>query len=290
MGSCVIIRGGLGNQLFQLFTAYSISANGRSPAVIDVSTYRHPSQELLGRKFELESFARSLGIKIVNVPRSQFRLRIHLALQTALRRLSRGLLAVILTRVGVFVRDRADLDSEDMSQLARYWYLDGFFFGGPHQLERQELFRQFLDRLTDHLGVSSSARTHWIRLSSDVAVHLRLGDFKTVGAERIIEPRRLAHLLTSLGSNSATLFSDEPNVAHEILRPYFQKQLEFPGGNSDPLTTLASMSLSNSLVCSPSTFSWWAGAVCSHLGGTVYWPREFNDSKGLRKITEWVDY
>jgi hypothetical protein len=63
---CVKMQGGLGNQLFCLAFAHSVSGLTGEPVGLDVSSYRN---ELNGREFEVEALARRLGdFPIVRTP------------------------------------------------------------------------------------------------------------------------------------------------------------------------------------------------------------------------------
>lgn len=290
MKSIAILRGGLGNQLFQLFGVFILSQKERGSISLDARTYEHPSQSRLGRSFELAALAGVLGIKVMEKPNSKFRIRIALAIQTALRMLSGGPFFRVLSRCGFFVRDGNDLANEDLHAIKKHWYFDSFFFGLPHLKENQDLFETFLEHVLDNFEEVDEVASKRGAAHKSVALHLRLGDFKNVGTDRMIDPRRVSELVRAIGSPSVTLYSDEPELAEKLVRPFHGGEIKLPDANMGPLPTLAEISNSEVLVCSPSTFSWWAGALCSHRGGTVYWPKEFNDSLGIRKLEGWVDY
>lgn len=85
------------------------------------------------------------------------------------------------------------------------------------------------------------------------------------------------------------LFSDSPERAREVLAPLcIGENLEFADPSLSGIETLLFMGAPNRLVCSRSTFSWWAARLVTRAGGEVAFPKPSRgDAFTLRECRDW---
>jgi hypothetical protein len=246
---CVKMQGGLGNQLFCLAFAHSVSGLTGEPVGLDVSSYRN---ELNGREFEVEALARRLGdFPIVRTPVLGHRIL--------------GELAARLAVFGAAKEGQPPSSSDGLSQLChRPTYFNGYW--------QNEAFIAYPETIRSQVGQfigeqGGDAPAH------DLVVHFRThkqeknprrkGIPQTDYYRRAIEERE-----ARLGSvERIVLISDDTGLAMECLRP-LGRQIVVPG-SGDAYHDAVLMLRARSLVLTNSSFSWWGG-YCSSAAFVAY--------------------
>lgn len=264
-----IVRGGLGNQLFQLAAYRAIAAHSGKQLLLDASAFSHPSQVKLGRYLEIESLLERLGIETLSY-RGPVSSRLDTAFHTLLRKASDSF-PPIANLSWLLASDIRKLGHSPESRLERCKHVDGYFSEAwEHPF--------FAESFTDVLGLMSadrdSLRVKEMWMLSDISVHIRLGDMRTARPESILAPSRIAGEIRrySVGSSPVIrVFSDEQTFA--------TRELEREGVSlapsrefGSPYETLLALSLTRRLIASASTFSWWAGMLAQSSGASVSFP------------------
>lgn len=141
------------------------------------------------------------------------------------------------------------------------------------------------------------AQREYTQFDHYFAMHLRLGDYAKSGSSRfsasnVVENYYLHRsLLQQFPQQSKVLiFSDSVVLAKELLAPYEEfYQLEFAPHSLTPIQTLRMLSGADRIICSGSTFSFWASYFSK---STCLFPKPFfwdkpNWEKSLIKDPSW---
>jgi hypothetical protein len=284
VATCVI-RGGAGNQLFQLYACYLISQQTNSRVSLDIDTYSHPSQISLGRQFEFVSLAEALGFRIKKSTRTTLFRRLKIGLQLIVRHVAQRFPAMFRL-IGVFASEKADTPHAFLGCLEKIRYLDGYFLNLPEFPTSEMHFELFLKHLKGELEKQLPDVAHHERES--MSLHLRLGDFKSDSPDFMPRITALQSVLDSSGGGVVNLFSDEPELAITLLGELRNVHFNAIDVSLGTKPTLALMAHSGSLICSRSTFSWWAASVLSSIGGQVWWPSASREEVGLKPRENWL--
>lgn len=261
----VIGRGGFGNQLFQAAWALALRSMGHSVRV-DVGWYHQPTG---GEPRSLEVDYAAVGISTVSLSRVQRSLICHLPKRLVYTDDESS----YLPRPGA----RRKRFSTTYAQNARI----------PLSLTQDQI-----ERLT---------RVEWGNIGKEdsVAVHVRLGDYRTHTATRehhgLTDPRwsleQAARLREEYDWPLIRVFTDEPEwLPRGVLDCAHMKVSPSPPNSR---TLLHEMCLSKALVMSNSSLSWWAGFLLSRVDPShpVVFPEPWNRRVGpqdhLLALTEW---
>lgn len=251
----VIAMGGLGNQLFQLAAAISLSSASARPVILDRSWYEtYGLQEFfIDKCFDLEALGVEVNSAHTPIPRAlkkaiwAARLRFHL--RSTLVHTGAGYDPSVVRSVGI-------------NRLVGYFQSWKYF-----EKDSQEIFTLFRESLARKCA-SSVSPLHYPS-ANKVAMHVRLGDYETKENTRryggisthyirrsveVLRQLRPAVDIVSIFSNDISrarllVESADIGIDHQFIEPM------------DPVTDLIRMSNFSSLVISNSSFSWWAGAL-----------------------------
>ncbi len=130
-------------------------------------------------------------------------------------------------------------------------------------------------RAIRHRGLLESIepriRTSWYQdklqeiRSNDVAsLHLRLGDYRKKSVNRVLSKEYYLKAMENLESSTTFVFSDSIDAAREFLSDFENtRSLRFidPPRESRAIESLSLLSQAGRLICSDSTFSWWAAST-----------------------------
>lgn len=280
----LIVRGGLGNQLFQLAAARSISELAGKELWLDLSSYESASQQVLSRKFEAMPFVGS-DVKIKRIPPIPYSV-VGQKLFSGIRLLG-DVAPSIAVRLGLLSSTRHDFSNLSSHALSGARHLDSYFVGiGDNPIYNREV-SEIICKLR-HSGRPKASQ-------SRIAIHLRLGDYLAIN-ERLVPDRiRLENAVSyfvNKGFNQFTIYSDDVELAHTKLSeaaPGVDLQVADP--NLSPVETLKHMSSHSGIICSSSTFSWWAAKAISSGGGRVLFPDPGKESvPNLLLDSEWNLY
>ncbi len=283
-----VLRGGLGNQLFQLVAYLAIARFNRKPLALDVGTFSHPSQVSLGRKLEIEGFADALGFTVLPTSGFQAVERLRSSCVWAVRTI---LDLTPLDRFGpLLMSEKRALGKLPEAKLQGLRLIDGYFADVWGKAVFQDTLEEIIVQLSQAQG-HLPAGTLEKYSSFDLTVHMRLGDMVAANEALLGDlDRALAEVANEHGAR-ILIFSDQPQLAEMILQSHGLSEFEFAPMTWSSLETLLVMSLANRLYCSPSTFSWWAGVVASSNGGVVYYPKlNAKDSELMTIPDSWVRF
>ena len=271
-----MLRGGIGNQLLQLAAYRALAARSGRQLILDVNSYSHPTQRLLGRLPEAVDAGMFSEMKVTSY-QSPLMSRTASALHTAVRLFSD---VVTPNRIpaGIYASEKGKDALDALRDRMHFRYLDAYF---GYFAEVKDIAAS-IDSLVAELSRSTIELKSSEELpNASVCVHMRLGDFLEVDANRILsanEVERGLELLGVEGGSQILLFSDSPELAEKILKPLNLSIQHAPTGISD-LQSLLLMASAEKLVCSRSTFSWWAGRIVSQSGGSVVYPTLQNEPR-----------
>lgn len=272
----VYLRGGLGNQLFQYFTALEITKRFGGKIVLDTSLL--PLWEFVDYRgisvfpFQLDSFdftgevSRGALYKILPQSLSHF-------LYTRFAQFERGfftLPALGNVRKNLLVND-AIVDLSTIEPKFRELHLNSLCLSTHPKLEPDDRDLLALSRPV-YPSEWFKSQAKLIESERPVAIHIRLGDHVRLGAgfDRPYLERAMGWLRDRGIASQIWIFSDEPDLASEILNGLpFEFRIMQPPVDSPPLESLVLMSMASTLVMAQSTFSYWAACLSSVSGKTV---------------------
>lgn len=266
------LRGGLGNQLSGWFSGRLLAAKlGRRYSVSVTHT-----------NSDLQNGIWSIGIEVFGVPARDrgflvraflhylrwFQIRLELFFKPAFQFFRRRIL-------GIHVLDQSMPVSCQLDRIAKSKKVRVVrgFFGGC------EFLNVFEREIQELAGASAGGDSSWFASMSaqlvaenPISLHLRMGDYRKI-PNAVLPTSYFQKALESLlameseqSRPTVWIFSDEPDMAKSALGA---KNLGTPNLKFIEVPPLVSawdalrlMSLSRGLICSNSTFSWWA----AHLG------------------------
>jgi hypothetical protein len=262
-GDVVGLRGGLGNQLFQVaFARWLESRSGRA-VTFDVSCHR------------------DLRLDVLDLPVLGNRVRSGVLSRTRLWPAPSGRLSGIGSAIRVANGPRA-IHRDDSSwgptspDLATPAWWQGYFQRNEYAPSIVRELASALDRIE---GTDAPV----------VGIHVRRGDM--VDKTWAVPSAWFRHALEVSRTNAsrACVWSDDPDWCGEHLDLGFDFEVARPG---TPVEHLAALSHCRLLVISRSTFSWWAARVAMEHGARVVFPSPWWDGQpdgdGVAVPASWV--
>lgn len=264
-----VLRGGLGNQLFQLVGLIAHATSAQRRLVVDCSTFKHPSQIALGRKVEVESLLDHFGIQKIQAG-TNASIRVRVALQMALR-------VTLDANPWLDALPIVASDKVQSSRLARrtqkkLCYIDSYFSDTFELPFYSAAFNAVLELLVAGSNAREVNPLESRRLI--VNVHLRLGDTKSDNNSAGFELEgMIEHLrrFQELG-HDLQLFSDETTLAKGLLESEGITGVR-ESKSTGAMATLLELSSCDILIGSPSTYSYWAGLVAAQHGAKILFPK-----------------
>jgi hypothetical protein len=268
----VIIRGGLGNQLFGLMEAYRCLRIYGTPSVrLNVAEYNDGCRD--DRPFVLDQiWTGKQGLAVQeNTLLSVFRYRL-------LRLFSKF----------INFKSRADRLPGDIE--LKLWFL-------PTYRSRIGYFQNISAEVdnTPLIELKSDISTHFLsKPVNRLALHIRRGDYlKSVHSGHGLVPLGaiLAEAKFALNNNDfdgITVFTDSPELFNISDFEELECDVAFDEGSDNPVHVLSRMASHQGLVASNSSFSLWAGLLCvekKHFSLPTEWMRGI-DSRvlGLNEV------
>jgi hypothetical protein len=266
----VILRGGLGNQLFQYFAALNFAENTKHKIEFDLSWFNDRRNTTSPRSYDL---AEIINTSEITVAKSNF--------------LWLGFLdkfSAYASRMGLVISELNFYKLKNEKKIQRSVYLNGYFqeirFLGP--------YIHNLENFIEIKNCEPEFRDKMVELSEiyQVALHLRLGDYIDLDLFHVISKTYIRECLNEINHQNKHLevlvFTDSPDKV-QIYLPEVEKIrfIVLPKNSFTDPQTLILMSKFKNLILSNSTFSWWAGALASSAGNNVYAP--FSDELNSRR-------
>jgi len=295
----ILLRGGLGNQLFQYFTGLEIAKQISGDLILDTSLL--PSKAIINRtgisvfpdaiKFEHVG-EKKRGVLHRWLP-EKFALFVYarVAQLNRIRSLSLSLLGVS----NKFLIDETSVKLDSVSRTNQDITVQGLCLTSEPLLEIPKL--QLLS-LVHPLNPSRWFLVHQKLIESirPVAIHIRLGDHSRLGETVDVDyiKRAIAWTESNKFKGKVWVFSDEPKRVKDILSPISKNfRIINAPEESEPIESLVLMSQAPVLVMAKSTFSFWAARLGSALGNVAIlnkqWLEESNPPAYLKGLDQtWI--
>ena len=257
----VILRGGLGNQLFQYFAALNFSEKNGQKLVFNLSWFENYKSDDSPRFYELPELVDTTRILTEKKNVLKFGILDQLAKTNI--------------RPAFLISEDNFSNVIDTVSKKRNFYLSGYFQG-----------TKFLNFDLNNLGKVIKLRTQnktfdqtKNELLNDfkVALHLRLGDYLDTDHFHILSQNYIRECISRIESELAIskvlVFTDSPDMASRFLPAIDGVSFcILPKSNLTSAETMLLLSEFKYLVLSNSSFSWWAGVLSRSSGNKVYAP------------------
>jgi len=278
----LVLRGGLGNQLFMFASAYSKANKANRKLQLVTSWYSeqvwHGTPEVNKRFFELSSFPK---IREINSNFTKlFERGMYLLFKLSWKFGERKLLNVCI-------------DIDNSLQPLNSWrplIIHGYMQNQKtFEFNRSELKNLF--KLDEKLEAKTSMFLDNLRNNSDrlLAIHIRRGDnFKNNRPEYVLKPSYYEKCLSVFDyqSDQVVIFSDDI----EWCKSQFAGRGFHFIDESSPTISLILLSKCDDFILSVSTFSWWGAWLGDTPGKKVLIPKVFEPKSNWNKLAEdhWV--
>lgn len=280
----LLMRGGLGNQMFQYAAARSLALRHDAALVVDLRFYANARK---GSSKSVWLTAFPLSAKVVDYAGAW--LGPHHPVRRVVRQLvteRRG--GARVYREPRLAFDQGFLDVRDGAVVVGEFNSPRYFAG--HWVDIAPEFD------VTRTGVSVADEFNGIPLDEFVAVHVRRGDyvgnpdFELIGAEHYY-CSALAQA-RALGFSKVLIFSDD--IAYCEGLDIFGGARSYVGAPEDPpYRDLFAMSRCGGVITANSTFSWWAGWFASRRGAPVFAPALWVGGRKAREMDilppEWIE-
>lgn len=271
----LFIRGGLGNQLFQIFALEDLALSWQRYPIVNVSWYDLEflkDKAISPRKYELQEFS-TFGHIPIESAHDFGKIRL---LRENLASRSSSLLAPALGYQIEFSKDYLGI-----IKWRRNVDLMGYFIKGNRLRHRRQEISTRLNNFKSKDWLNHPDFQDF-KSSKVLSIHVRLSDYtnypEIFGVTNLNYFQRGIELLKANGAETSNIwvFTDDCTKVKEFLGDAFSvKKIMCPCSPLTSVQQLLLMSRSNWLVCSNSTFSWWAGFLSNPLETSVVFPSEY---------------
>lgn len=271
----VMLRGGLGNQMFQYALGRALSIRSGLPLVLDLSALGF--DVAVARRYELACFRLcEHGMRKLPQP-------LHRAREVALRLLARiPVASTYLIKEPALAFEPEVLRHGGPCRLDGYWQSERYFESIAARLRRDF---EFLPP-PDSRNAECMAR---MQRSNSVGLHIRRSDYVTDPAANALHgtcareyyDAALEVVRSRFGSGfELFVFSDDIEWVRANLRfPLSSTYVDWNRGRD--FEDLRLMSACRALVIANSAFSWWAGWLNPDAGKLVVAPRRWYRAPGM---------
>lgn len=290
------IRGGLGNQLFQLLALEKLASEAHRKLIVDIAWYKHQANlnsELSERRFELDGFSDQAQIVQSNLKTLQR--------NTWIERLSKRIPILGDLLFGYIYEPRETKDIRVKSRkninIFGYW-LDGRSFPYPSDEVKSRLSKFIASKVSIKMGHEIFDR---VNQNESIVLHIRGKDYlkfqdSFIGLQFPYYLNSIKKIEEFRGYSLCQIFvlTDDTQHAKNVLsgltRPIhiINEFLEL-----DHFEAMLLMSKSKNLVCSNSTFAWWGAFLNSAHNAKIIFPKAYmtkGDSENIfQRIDNW-DY
>lgn len=286
----VHLRGGLGNQLFQYAAGFAKATELGLPLVIDARQLPSSVRTTNGISSwpeQISEFNNGAETFLYSDRASLARARV-----SQLQRIIGDKAPTFLSKWGIYANERNG-NWELFRQLAHSSLTINAYCNSPKYFEPYQ--NEIRYRVADLVNPTEEYLAMYTRIAEDrpVAIHLRLGDYKnlesiygTLSGQYFAKSVEIVRKLND--SQNLWLFSDEPELAYELLKESIPELRKAPlSENTTGLETLLLMSRCHGLVASNSSFSWWS-AFLMEQSMPIIFPRPFFASGSLPEPQEFL--
>ncbi len=254
-----VIRGGLGNQLFQYASAYSLSKRLNQPLTLDISFF--PKQTLRGYKLDKLQLANH---KITNGDEDAIQIKAFknkningVIRRTPLKTLPIAKGKYLIDHVGSFTPKFFTIEAENI-------FLNGYFQSEEYFLnERNSLLHQILpsydteEEFVDTLNLIISVNS--------IAVHIRHGDFAEGSGkgfhyvlDKTYYEKAIQLIRCEVGNPVFFCFSDDIAWVRQNIGGTEDFQFVSLSTKNPDIDEMMLMKNCRHIITANSTFSWWA--------------------------------
>jgi hypothetical protein len=274
----VFLRGGLGNQLFQYAAGLFLAQNQGEKIVFrtDLLPICKDSIANISRWPNQLSEFNSVGLLSQRKPQPAGSTHL-LSKKLQILRFFGDIFPKFLLSIGILSRER--ISTPPFSNLPRIWLVDSYCSSAIPALYLGDNLRDQIRSIKDPSTQFSNLLQEAIS-ARPIVIHVRLGDYQNL-KHLYGEPKyeRIETLVRSLGHDNKTevwLFTDSPEAIEQkmLVRTGVTKVIG-PNQLDRPIENLVLMSMGSKLICSNSTFSWWAAFLMGE-GGNVFYPASAN--------------
>jgi len=282
----VLLKGGLGNQLFQIAAGLHSSKGEpieifsdftlprKTKGLADALYFEWPQQVYINHaksnKLERKSLALSLNQALTIKP-------------TIVKKLSIQFVKLLTDFVFTLkFKERTNILSGEgvgfctINLKPKRNLLNGYFQG--HQFPSHPAVSTLIKEIK--LQEVSESLNWWIekaKAENPVIVHLRLGDYKYEGGIGVLPPSYFEKALKNVdlreSSKNIWIFTDEVESVRNYISPPATFSVRIIGENGlNPAETLELMRYGSAYVIANSTFSWWAAFLSYQSGCTTIMP------------------
>jgi len=286
-------RGGLGNQLFQYGAALQLSMNLGCEITVDDSLLNPKvamNDGVASRHLELNEFKNQISSTKHTSGNSS---TLHSKILT-MQRLIGDRAPKLLLKLGIFANETSD--QIDVFKAIRKSVVINSYCSSP------AYFPDCQDELAQQISQIRNPSQWYLQVAkelaeaSPIALHVRLGDYKNLGSiYGRPDPDYYANavkLITQrIGERPIWLFSDEPELANQILRKQIKiSRVVDPNLSDRAIEHLNLLGKCQGLVCANSSFSWWGGFLSSKLieDSVVVFPNPMFDSPAFKEPENWI--
>jgi hypothetical protein len=282
------LRGGLGNQLFGMYAAIALEDDFG----IDCEIHTH-GIDLSHGSGKSDATAFQYGRNLNLIDRRKLSERVLSKMQ--IRKLDSISSLKQVFQNQYFEKNNREKTLVELSELlakSKTVILDGYF---------QDF--SYFGKVTESLPVFTLDQTSsWLESQKELAIslkpimiHIRLGDYRQNGLQILTKKYfndTLLEMSRIVNTNDVWVFSDSPDEAKAFLDKPASKQVTFFNNDQKSTETLMLMREGGGLICSNSTFSYWAGRTGSQTRPVIY-PKRFSQIPEIqiRSIPkQWISY
>ena len=271
--------GGLGNQLFAYYSALFTSTKADATVFLDMASVDRSHYK---DRVSLLSFNLAANNLVISNAHGAHRRRNRYIIRLLKE-------AKLLTGLEKTVLFPPGLDSRQ--------HFERFLFSGSNFQPRTITIEGYFSDFSFFDGVPreyqvlklKNASSAFIQLSEQMknqrtlAIHHRLGDFTELGSSVGLLSsdfyREALDLACDHKIRKVLVFSNDPENSKSLFRNWgiVDSRISWIGPDElpDPAETLLLMSRANSIICSNSTFSYWAAKLSSTDDTSIFYPHEF---------------
>ena len=295
----VVLAGGLGNQLFQIACANSVSGGKDVGVIVNLLNPRLNAQNLV----EVSEFDLPDNYKYIFVRRNLFLLRkfTSFVLRFSVKQeetkslhfilwISKQVLKLLLNISGIRINEIATSDNVGYSKIKvrRKTLLLGYF--QSYLWSETEESIKFMKQISIPSETFRTFHDYQILANENdpLVVHIRLGDYlleKNFGVPSKTYYRDAIEQFMEINQDREIwLFSDNLNEAKIFLESKYEAKLRtFPELQNSTYKTFQVMKLGTDFVIANSTYSWWAAFLNLTSNPTIICPKPWFQSQSEPK-------
>lgn len=257
----VHLSGGLGNQMFQYMAGAGLAKRTGRELAINLNWFLNPTilhrnnvAYLTKRKIDIIQFENVSTSRVDRWPTPR---------DGRMERLINRLSESRRKSLGIGTEDDFEngdwINGEDVGRLFGFFMSPKYFLGVAP--------KPFFDELNPPMSEWSMQTSNEISRSRSIGVHIRLGDYVSLG-DKVIPTEAyfvagIARLKSRLGEDSQVyLFTDEPDRLSDLFPDLTSLGITIsPPSHTTPAENLIVLSKCSAFVCSNSTFSWWGAEL-----------------------------